>query len=339
MLFADWVPILKRLAVIALAAVLIRFRRYEIFGGQWLVPSLMSSLSAFGAAIGLIALSRESSVRKFVWPLKLILLGGLIAGIVTTPPWSLSWLPYTFPLWWVLLVPSSTWDQSVGSSYWRLVLVFSACLESLGLIPTVSIFGFPFHFGVVIVIAAADLLVIDLSRELRVFGRLGPVIQSQRANAVLLPMALLLGSLAGLHAWDYSRDYVRLDLPGSRLNRVDEQNAAYYRFLAANVRQSSDCMFGRFGLDSLYFWAEQPPATTIVPISSLRSQADPATDDRLLRAHRDRLRMMYIDNPDRWKRPPPKSAFLDFVREHFRPLAQVGATRLLVRKSTRPRTV
>ena len=42
--------------------------------------------------------------------------------------------------------------------------------------------------------------------------------------------------------------------------------------------------------------------------------------------------MMYIDNPDRWKRPPPKSAFLDFVREHFRPLAQVGATRLLVRK-------
>ncbi len=56
LLFADWVPILKRLAVIALAAVLIRFRRYEIFGGQWLVPSLMSSLSAFGAAIGLIAL-------------------------------------------------------------------------------------------------------------------------------------------------------------------------------------------------------------------------------------------------------------------------------------------
>jgi hypothetical protein len=94
---------------------------------------------------------------------------------------------------------------------------------------------------------------------------------------------------------------------------------------------------------SLHFWANRPPASEIV-LGNEWDVLDEPVNEALLTAHRDRPRMMFIDNPTPWYLDSHKlefskfaaglrtHAFLDFIGEHFKQLARVANCRLLVRK-------
>jgi len=76
---------------------------------------------------------------------------------------------------------------------------------------------------------------------------------------------------------------------------------------------------------------DQRPASQVM-IGNQWDGMDRAADEALLDAHRDRMRMMFIDTPNPWGPDSPKTKFLTYVQDHFRALARVGTTRLLVRK-------
>jgi hypothetical protein len=334
LLFASRLPALKRLAVIATVVVLMRFRSYEIFGGAWTFPSLMSAWALLAAETGFIVLRFEPSLRNLLWPLKLIVCGAVVAGILTSIPWDMSWFRLVFPLSWLVLVQPPGQEFTLRSAWMRLGLIFCACLETLHLLPVFPFLGSQFHLGAFLMLAIAGLLLVDVGRELRLIDRSKSRVWafSLTANTLLLGSALLLGVTAMTDAVDGYRKLDPLDLPGCRWTRMPEREATFCTFLAINVRRSSDCVFAQFGLESLHFWAQQRPASDVVPVSNLWGQMDQISDEQLLRAHHDRLRMLFIDNPNPWNRVPPKLKFLDFVSSHFQLLGRLGVTRLLVRK-------
>jgi hypothetical protein len=332
-LFESLAPALKRAAVIAVAVASMRARTYEIFGVEWTLFSVTSLWALLTAGAGCLALQFEASIRKFVAPLKAILCGWIVAGMLTAPPWDMTWLRLTLPLCWLILIQSP--GQAGGvTDYARLGLVVGACLELLHLLPVVHLAGRPFHFAVFLMVGIALALLADVSRELGLFHRLRAGVGSLHAktNTVLLAAALLIGVVSMIDAEEEYRSLIPLDLPGCHWTRMPERDATYCTFLATNVRRSSDCVFARFGLESLHFWAEQRPASDVVPISNLWAQMDPVDDERLLQAHRDCQRLLFIDNPNPWNRVPPKMKFLDFISSQFQLLGRVGPTRLLERK-------
>jgi hypothetical protein len=332
--FASRAAALKRLALIAIAIVSLRPRSYQVLGGHWTLPSATSVCALVSVAVGLIVLRYELSARKYLWPLKLVVCGGIAWGIVTSPPWDMTWLRFALPLCWLILVPSPDQRVGVAGTYVRLGLILGGCLELLGLLPVVHFVGWPFHFAVFLMIVIGAVLLHDLAHDLQLVGRSVSRTWPAKAiaNTVLLFVALLCGSVAMIDAEEAYRQSDAVDLPGCRWIRMPERDAAFCTFLATNVRHTSDCVFARFGLESLHFWAEQRPASDVVPISNLWAQMDPVDDERLLRAHRNRMRMLFIDNLNPWNPVPPKMQFLDFVSSHFQLLGRVGHTRLLVRK-------
>jgi hypothetical protein len=334
LLFATRLTTLKRLTVIAIALASMRPRAYEAFGGEWMLPSITSVWALLAAGMGLAALKFEPSVRKFLLPLKVILCGSILLGMLTAPPWDMTWLRLTLPLCWLILIQPPS--QAVGETgaYVRLGLVAAACLDLVHLLPVVHFVGRPFHFAIFLMVAIDIVLLMDVGRELGLVERLraGAWALDVKANTVLLMTALLVGLVSMIDAVEEYRSLFPLDLPGCHWVRMPERDAAFCTFLATNVRRSSDCVFARFGLESLHFWAEQRPASDIVPISNLWAQMDPISDERLLRAHEHCARMLFIDNPNPWNRVPPKMKFLDFIASHFQLLGRLGPTRLLVRK-------
>jgi hypothetical protein len=334
LLFARRASLFKYLAVIALAVVSLRPRTYEILSSSWTLPSLTSAWALFAAGLGLVALRFEPSAQKLLCVLKLIVGGGIVVALVTAPPWDMMRLRYAVPLAWLILRQPA--GEAIGgvSTYLRLGLVTACCLESLDLLPIVHFIDSPFHFASLAMIAVGAVLLVDVARETRLFDRFAVPWRSfsVSSNIVLLSLSLVIGMVAMIVAEKEYREYVPLDLPGCRWTRMSEREATFCKFLATNVHRSSDSVFARFALESLHFWADQRPASEVVPISNLWSQMDPVSDDRLLQAHYNDLGMMFIDNPNPWNPVPPKMKFLDFIAARFRVIGRIGATRLLVRK-------
>jgi hypothetical protein len=333
-LFASLVPVLKRLAVILTAVASMRPRTYEILGGSWTLPSVTSTWAFLAAAMGLLVLQFEPSLRRFLWPLKLLLCVVIAAEILIFTAWDMTWVRFALPLSWLLLVPSPSQGIGVTGIYARLGLVVAGSLELWQAIPVFSLAGRPFHLGVFLMVAIGGLLLVDTVWDLGLAARFR---STKRApllsmNVLLLVVAFLIGSLSMIDSVEEYRRLTPLDLSGCRWTRMPERQATFCTFLATNARRSTDCVFARYGLESLHLWAEQRPASDVVPISNLWAQMDPDLDERLLRAHRDCLRMLFIDNPNPWNPVPPKLNFLDFIANQFQLLGRVGPTKLFVRK-------
>jgi hypothetical protein len=334
LLFASLVPVLRRVALILIAVTSMRPRTYAISGSSWTLPSVTSIWALFAAAIGLLVFQFEPPLRRFLWPLKLLFCVGIAAGILIFPAWDMTWARFALPLSWLLLIPSPSQRVGVAGIYTRLGLVLGGCLELLHLIPVVPFMGQLMHLAVFLLVAIGGLLLIDTAHDLG----LAPRFHSSRlavlanVNVLLLVVALLIGSVSMIDSVAEYRSLTPLDLSGYRWTRMPERQATFCTFLTTNVRRSADCVFARFGLESLHFWAEQRPASDVVPISNLWAQMDPDLDERLLRAHRDCPRMLFIDNPNPWNPVPPKLKFLDFIAEEFQLLGRLGPTKLFVRK-------
>jgi hypothetical protein len=330
-LFDSVVPALNQTAVIAMAVASMQPRTYEIFGRLWTLSSVTSVGTLLAAGAGLVVLQFGMSARRLFLPLKVIVCLWILAGILTSPPWGSAWLR-CLPLCWLILLPVSAEAIGPAAAYVRLGLVAGGCLELLHWFPVVRLAGRPFHFAIFLMVAVDVVLLVDVGRELGLGRRwkMDTWSLAARANAVLLASALALGLVAMIDTEEEYRSLVPLDLPGCHLTRMTERDVAFNRFLTANVRHSSDCVFARFGLESLHFWAQQRPACDVVPISNLWVQMDQTADGELLRAHEHCRRMLFIDNPNPWNPVPPKMKFLDYISAHFRPLARVSAARLLV---------
>jgi hypothetical protein len=332
--FRSLVPSLKRLAVIATALVLMRPRGYEILGHVWWLPSATSGWALLGAGMGLVVLRLEPSVRRLLWPLKLIFCAAVVAGILTSAAWNMSWFRWVFPFSWLVLIEQPGSERSTSTTYTRLALVFAACLETLHLLPIIPFLTAQLHFGAFLMVAVAVLQLVDVGRDLGLVGRLGSGAWrlALSGNTLLLLAALLLGGFAAVDAEEGFRTSIPLDFTGCHWVRVNERDAAYYTFVTQNVRQSADAVFARFGLESLHFWAQVPPLSDVVPIGNLWLQMDPVSDHRLVEAHELSPRMIYIDDPDPWNPGLPKLEFIDFINANFKVAARLGATRLMVRK-------
>ena len=217
--------------------------------------------------------------------------------------------------------------------------MLTACLRPLRILP---VDGGPFYLPTLAMVLAGVVLLSDFLETDFAFQPRRWV-SAMDVNIVLGCLALLVGgAAAAASARNYAR-FVPLELRGCRWTRVPERDATLFTFLATNVEASSDSFVARNGLASLHFWANRPPVSKVM-IGNQWDVLDPAMNDSLLASHRNRLRMMFIDNPVNWYLDShrlafkefaaalPAHAFLDFVGQHFKQLARVANCRLLVRK-------
>jgi hypothetical protein len=322
---------LRLLATIAPAAVLMRFRSYEILGHSIPLPSLTSVWSLAAVGMGLAVLRIESPKQTLLAPLRLLVCGIVIAGSVTSRLWDTTWMGYALPLSWVLLIPPTGSFTSGPGSLGRLALLLTACLEPLHLLPIIEAGQVQLHLGHVLMLFVTALLLYDLARAAGLADPLRSLERPARLNLAVMLSALIVAGLATFAAGMTYFQSDPLNLKGCRWTRVSERDASFYNFVTANVRASSDCFVPRFGLASAYFWVDQRPASKVI-IGNQWEGMGRSADDALLDAHRDRMQMMFIDTPNPWRLDTPKTRFLSYVQGHFRALARVGPTRFLVRK-------
>jgi hypothetical protein len=327
-------PILRALrlpATIAPAAVLLRFRSYEILGHSIPLPSLTSVWALVAVGLGLTVLRIESPKQTLLAPLRLLVCGIVIAGSLTSRLWDTTWMGYALPLSWLLLFSPTGSFRSGPGSLGRLALLLTACLEPLHLLPIIESGQAQLHLGHVLMLFVTALLLYDLARAAGLVDPLGSLEWPARLNLAVMLSALVVVGLATFAAGMTYFQSEPLNLKGCRWTRVSERDASFYRFVSANVRASSDCFVPRFGLASAYFWVDQRPASQVI-VGNQWEGMDRSADDALLDAHRDRIQMMFIDTPNPWRPDSPKTKFLSYVQGHFRTLARVGATRFLVRE-------
>jgi hypothetical protein len=332
------VRIALSLVVFAALWLVLEWRIYVRVSSSYQLPSLATAWSLVGAAAALVVLWGGSGPRRFLPPLRL-LTSLLIFGCVAAYGWDTDWTRFALPLVWLLLIPPARDEQIPAGLVFRLLLTLAVCLRPLRILP---VDGGPFHLPTWAMLLAGGVLLCDFL-EVDLVDWVRRRASDLNWNLVAASLALLFGGLPALVAARTYEHLVPLDLRGCRWTRLSEREATLLTFLAINAEKSSDCFVARIGLMSLHFWADRRPASDFV-LGNEWDTLDPATNELLLTAHRDHLRMMFIDNPTPWYLDShklefskfaaalPAHAFLDFISQHFKQLARVANCRLFVRK-------
>lgn len=168
------------------------------------------------------------------------------------------------PFVWLLMVPSSAMHNDATRGFGRAVLCTVAVLNSLQAYPVA---GSQLSLAIVPVIPVGAVCLHD--------GLTGMALLLPRW-ASRKPMRIAFGTLAVLLVllaqWSAARTVrqryhamVRLDLPGARILRMPEQSVALYRWLSANLHAHTDTFIGMPAINSLYFWSEKDPPTSVNP--------------------------------------------------------------------------
>jgi len=328
------------LSIVGIASLTLVYsgRVYDIFGKSVELPSVNSVWTLVAGGMGLIVLWGGSWPRRFLRPLRL-LASALFFGCVAIYRFDSDWMRFALPLLWLLLIPPARGQLKTRELLFRVLLALAACMRPLRILP---VDGAPFYFPTLAMMLAGIVLLCDfLEIKLVELPRLGPLAVDW--NIVLGSLALLVGGFAAFDSVSTYEKLAPLELRGCRWTRVPERDAALYEFLAANVHDSSDCFVARNGLKSLHFWADRPPVGNVL-LANEWDGLDSTANELLLSAHRDHIRMMFIDNPMPWYLDSYKvefsklaavlraHEFFDFVGQHFKLLARVANCRLLVRK-------
>jgi hypothetical protein len=313
------------------------------YGWALPLPPTTVSWSVGGAAMGLAAMLRPQRLSRFLWPLRVSVCVIISSGLVflDSPDSLATWI--SLPLVWLLLVPPAGSQPQLKGWFFRLLLAFTTCLQPI------QIFPFPgsqIRVATMSTLLVGVVLLTDLYHELRgreFFDDFRDRLSELDWNLILAIVALLAGCQAAFVAGSTYQRNAPLDLPGCRWTRFPEKDAALLAFLTENVQESSDCVVARIGLLSLDLWTDRSPPGTFV-FGNEWETLDPDANEQLLSAYRDRMRMMFIDNPRPWYlkthnlefssfiAAQPAHAFLDFVSQHFKQLARVSTCRLLVRQ-------
>ncbi|HXY36173.1 MAG TPA: hypothetical protein VEI07_18195, partial [Planctomycetaceae bacterium] len=281
------------LVVLAALRLIFEWRNYQVAGRSFELPSLVTIWSLLGAAVGLVTLWGPGP-RMFLRPLRL-LTSFLIFGCATVYGWDTDWTRFVLPWGWLLLIPPAGEEPMRGGTVFRLLLTVAVCLRPLRILP---VDGPPFHLPTWATLLAGVVLFCDFL-EVDLVGRLSRGASSANWNLVAAGLALVLGGVPALIAARTYENLVPLDLRGCHWTRLSEREATLLTFLAANTEASSDCFVARIGLMSLHFWADRPPASDFV-LGNEWDTLDAKANELLLAAHRNRERMMFIDNPMPW---------------------------------------
>jgi len=172
-------------------------------------------------------------------------------------------LNFGTPLLWLALTAYPAAARPACSTLPRLVLCLTAALQTLQVYPVP---GGQMKFGTFLMVPAAALCVSDAGAWFdrnRGEGRQKSLMYHLGFSA----MALLLSPLAisrFVASLEEYRAAIPIHMPGARLVRTDELGSAIIGWLASNLRADADTFVCTTGFNSLYFWTEKPPPTSIV---------------------------------------------------------------------------
>jgi len=139
----------------------------------------------------------------------------------------------------------------------------------------------------------------------------------------------------GMQAQRFYSRAVALDLPGARTVRTTERNVATYRWLSLNMRENCEAFITAPGLNSLHFWTE------IAPVSTLNATVWPVLFDhdqqrRIVAAAERVERFCVAWSPLRMESPPEIAArpLMAWLLREFEPRGRFGEWEFRMRRDT-----
>jgi hypothetical protein len=325
------------LGLIAVTALVASWRWSEGFERWAPLPNPATAWTLVGGTAGLVAIWSGSWRPPLLRLLRLLACSIIFGGVIFSG-WDTSWVRFSLPLIWLVLIAPTNADEPT-STVARVCVMLMACLSPLRIL---SLSNGPPHLETLSMLLAGVLLFCDLLEPRRI-ARLWELVRTLDWDIVFACVALLAGVAATVPYARLYADSVPLTLRGCRWIRLPEEDVALLTFLTTNVEKSSDCFVARIGLMSLHLWADRPPEGNMI-FGNEWEPFDSAVNEDLLKSYRDRRRLMFIDDPRPWYleshnlefskfvAAQPAHAFLDFIQHQFKLLARVGTCRLLVRK-------
>jgi hypothetical protein len=226
-------------------------------------------------------------------------------------------------------------DRAVGVEHRaaRRILAFAAIFMGLQAYPMP---GSQIVLGTVLYVPLALVMIAGVQRTLSARERSSPAVQPSfgwRALLALLAVAAVV--VLGMQAQRFYARGVSLDLPGARSLRTTERNVATYRWLNANMRENCDAFITAPGLNSLHFWTE------MAPVSTLNTTVWPVLFDhdqqRRIVAVAERVERLCVAwSPLRMESPPEIAArpLMAWLLREFEPRGRFGEWEFRMRRDT-----
>jgi hypothetical protein len=333
------------------------------------VPDLVAGVSAFAIGCGLVVAGivyQGTSLRALLskltpyrLPVPALLAAAAPATLLAAWCWHRGlirqrWVEFAALAWaliilmlsvakvyWVLFEvgPLLAWlalsDRAVGAEHFaaRRILAFAAIFMGLQAYPVP---GTQIVLGTVLYVPLALVMIAGVQRTLSARERSSPAVQPSFGWRALLAVVAVAGVVAlGLQTQRFYARGVPLDLPGARSVRTTERNVATYRWLNANMRENCDAFITAPGLNSLHFWTE------IAPISTLNTTVWPVLFDhdqqgRIVAAAERVERLCVAWSPSRMESPPEIAArpLMAWLLREFEPRGRFGEWEFRMRRDT-----
>jgi len=225
-------------------------------------------------------------------------------------------------------------DRAVGAEERaaRRVLAVAAIFIALQAYPMPA--GTQIVLGTVLYVPIALVMIADAQRTLRApqqSVQAAPQSFGRRALKAALVVAAALN--IGMQAQRLYARAVPLDLPGAQRVRTTERNVATYHWLSANIRENCDALISAPGLNSLHFW------TDVAPVSTLNTTLWPLLFDhdqqRRIVAAAERVKRLCVAwSPPRMEAPPDIAArpLMAWLQREFEPRGRFGEWEFRMRR-------
>ena len=124
------------------------------------------------------------------------------------------------------------------------------------------------YIGTITIVPLAVILIGDAGRVIELIVKDRMLLTGMvwlRAGALGMSLVALgfMVTVTAQKAWKYYCHFDAVHLQGSRFTRMPEEQAITYRFLADTIHASVDTFVCKIGLNSLYFWSQTRPASTV----------------------------------------------------------------------------
>ena len=298
----------------------------KVFWSPLPVPAL---LAAAAPAALLVAWCWHRGLIRQRWIEFAALAGGLIMLMLSVA--KVYWAIFAVGplLAWLLLSDRAVSAEQRAA---RRILAFAAIFMGLQAYPMP---GTQIVVGTVLYIPLALVMIAGVQRTLA-HERSSPAAQpSVVGRALLAVFAVAAVVMLGMQAQRFYARGVGLDLPGARSVRTTERNVATYRWLSANMRENCDAFITAPGLNSLHFWTE------MAPVSTLNATVWPVLFDhdqqrRIVAAAERVERLCVAWSPLRMESPPEIAArpLMAWLLREFEPRGRFGEWEFRMRRDT-----
>ena len=290
--------------------------------------ALVSAFASLVTAVFVFWKRNEPRVVAAVPVLKLIF--ALTGGFVLLGKSQLQ-IAFLLPWVWLVALPSGNDNKSFGFA--RVFLSLVAAWQSLQAYP---IAGTQMSLATLPLVLAYGVCLADALRELAQSPSMALKFSVLRPSTRLLAVALACVALLFLFAnvWcklpQVRREYASLlpmQLTGSRLVRMDEEQTSMYQQLSGYLATECDTFVCYPGINSLYFWSGKQPPTQIN--STGWGQLTHAQQRHILTSLQKASRPKMVVTEaltQSWNEPyaDPIRPLVRFVQEECRPIRRIG---------------